>query len=103
MIHTASLIHKGIVNIGPIDTNVAANPVGRNSNVDELEFGNKMAVLSGDFLLANASTGLAGLNNTQVRHTYDSNAIANCSIALRFNLLSINSTWSIPILELNTS
>lgn len=31
-----------------------------------MEFGNKMAVLSGDFLLASACTGLAELENTQV-------------------------------------
>ncbi|XP_058880625.1 all trans-polyprenyl-diphosphate synthase PDSS2-like isoform X3 [Acipenser ruthenus] len=31
-----------------------------------MQFGNKMAVLSGDFLLANACTGLAQLNNTKV-------------------------------------
>lgn len=32
----------------------------------DMEFGNKMAVLSGDFLLASACTGLAELENTQV-------------------------------------
>ena len=31
-----------------------------------MEFGNKMAVLSGDFLLANACTGLAELRDTEV-------------------------------------
>ena len=31
-----------------------------------MEFGNKMAVLSGDFLLANACTGLAELKDTEV-------------------------------------
>jgi len=31
-----------------------------------MEFGNKMSVLTGDFLLANACTGLAQLNNTVV-------------------------------------
>ena len=29
-------------------------------------FGNRLAVLSGDFLLANACTGLAELNNTKI-------------------------------------
>lgn len=33
---------------------------------DDMEFGNRMAVLSGDFLLANACTGLAELKNTEV-------------------------------------
>jgi len=32
----------------------------------DMEFGNKIAVLSGDFLLTSAITGLAELNNTQV-------------------------------------
>ena len=32
----------------------------------DMEFGNKMAVLSGDFLLASACTGLAELGNTKV-------------------------------------
>ena len=32
----------------------------------DIEFGNKMAVLSGDFLLANACTGLAELKDTEV-------------------------------------
>ena len=31
-----------------------------------MEFGNRMAVLSGDFLLANACSGLAQLRNTEV-------------------------------------
>ena len=33
---------------------------------DDIEFGNRMAVLSGDFLLANACTGLAELKDTEV-------------------------------------
>jgi decaprenyl-diphosphate synthase subunit 2 len=61
MIHTAGLIHKGIVNISPVLDQRSSVSSG-----EDLEFGNKMAVLSGDFLLANASTGLAGLNNTHV-------------------------------------
>ena len=64
MIHTAGLIHKGIVNISSIvdDSSSAIT----HSQTDDFKFGNKMAVLSGDFLLANASTGLAALNNTEV-------------------------------------
>lgn len=69
MIHTAGLIHKGIVNISSLvdDSSSTTAAVQTNSNTDDFEFGNKMAVLSGDFLLANASTGLAALNNTKVR------------------------------------
>ena len=64
MIHTAGLIHKGIVNISSIVDDSCS--VVSHSQMDDFMFGNKMAVLSGDFLLANASTGLAALNNTEV-------------------------------------
>ncbi|KAL3881401.1 hypothetical protein ACJMK2_027846 [Sinanodonta woodiana] len=58
MIHTASLIHKGVVNLEDIQP-------GDGSRKD-MEFGNKLAVLSGDFLLASSCTALAKLNNTKV-------------------------------------
>ncbi|XP_071137779.1 all trans-polyprenyl-diphosphate synthase PDSS2-like isoform X1 [Mytilus edulis] len=58
MIYTACLIHKGVVNMSDFD------------RVDEvlegMSSGNKMATLTGDFLLANACTELARLENTQV-------------------------------------
>ena len=58
MIYTANLIHKGVVNLDSLDS--------CHGPISEMEFGNNMAVLSGDFLLANASTGLADLRNTYV-------------------------------------
>uniref|UniRef100_A0A3P8XV63 Decaprenyl-diphosphate synthase subunit 2 n=1 Tax=Esox lucius TaxID=8010 RepID=A0A3P8XV63_ESOLU len=58
LIHTAFLVHRGIVNLKEW-----ANSDG---TLKDMQFGNKMAVLSGDFLLANACTGLAQLNNTKV-------------------------------------
>ncbi len=58
MIHTAFLIHDGVV-----DTRTIGQSDG---DPGDMEFGNKMSVLSGDFLLANASTALAQLYNTQV-------------------------------------
>ena len=58
MIHTANLIHKGVVNTDSLTS--CDGPLA------DMEFGNNMAVLSGDFLLANASTGLAELRNTYV-------------------------------------
>ena len=64
MIHTAGLIHRGIVNVSSIVDDSSFSVT--NSQTDDFEFGNKMAVLSGDFLFANVSTGLAALNNTQV-------------------------------------
>lgn len=59
MIYTAHMIHKGVVNL--------ASVTPADGGLANMEFGNKMAVLSGDFLLANASTGLSELNNTKVR------------------------------------
>uniref|UniRef100_A0AAV2JAU2 Uncharacterized protein n=1 Tax=Knipowitschia caucasica TaxID=637954 RepID=A0AAV2JAU2_KNICA len=57
LIHTAFLAHRGIVNLK--EWTVSDGPL------KDMEFGNKIAVLSGDFLLANACTGLAQLNNTK--------------------------------------
>ncbi|KAM4542104.1 all trans-polyprenyl-diphosphate synthase PDSS2 [Odontesthes bonariensis] len=58
LIHTAFLVHRGIVNLKEWTTS--------DGPLKDMEFGNKMAVLSGDFLLANACTGLAQLNDTKV-------------------------------------
>lgn len=58
LIHTAFLVHRGIVNLK--EWTISDGPL------KDMEFGNKIAVLSGDFLLANACTGLAQLNNTKV-------------------------------------
>ncbi|XP_067841079.1 decaprenyl-diphosphate synthase subunit 2 isoform X4 [Heptranchias perlo] len=58
LIHTAFLVHRGIVNIMELTSS--------HGSLKDMQFGNKMAVLSGDFLLANASIGLAQLQNTKV-------------------------------------
>ncbi|PFX34649.1 Decaprenyl-diphosphate synthase subunit 2 [Stylophora pistillata] len=58
-IHTASLVHTGIVDLASISSSSKCYQ-------EDMEFGNKMAVLSGDFLLANACTGLAELKDTEV-------------------------------------
>ncbi|XP_061599745.1 decaprenyl-diphosphate synthase subunit 2 [Cololabis saira] len=58
LIHTAFLVHRGIVNL--------KEWTDSDGPLKDMEFGNKMAVLSGDFLLANACTGLAELNDTKV-------------------------------------
>uniref|UniRef100_A0A670YF70 Decaprenyl diphosphate synthase subunit 2 n=1 Tax=Pseudonaja textilis TaxID=8673 RepID=A0A670YF70_PSETE len=57
LIHTAFLVHRGIVNISELTSSDGA--------LKDMQFGNKMAVLSGDFLLANACTSLARLQNTK--------------------------------------
>ncbi|CAF0791678.1 unnamed protein product [Brachionus calyciflorus] len=55
MIYMASLIHKGILDLSQDQ-----------SDFKDMEQGNKLAVLSGDYLLANACTNLSKLKNTQV-------------------------------------
>ncbi|XP_074651669.1 all trans-polyprenyl-diphosphate synthase PDSS2-like [Tubulanus polymorphus] len=67
MIHTATLIHKGVINLKDVIIE---------EQKKDMKFGNKVAILSGDFLLANACTGLASLNNTEVVEII-SGAIAN--------------------------
>ncbi|XP_061650630.1 decaprenyl-diphosphate synthase subunit 2 isoform X2 [Phyllopteryx taeniolatus] len=57
LIHTAFLVHRGVVNLKELTAS--------DGLLKDMEFGNKMAILSGDFLLANACTGLAQLNNTK--------------------------------------
>ena len=57
LIHTAHLIHSGVINLrAPIDEN--------------LEMGNKMAILCGDFLLAHACVALASLQNVKVCYNF---------------------------------
>jgi hexaprenyl-diphosphate synthase len=57
LIHTASLLHDDV-----IDHSVSR----RGSPSANLEFGNKMAVLAGDFLLGRASVALARLRDAEV-------------------------------------
>lgn len=57
LIHTASLLHDDVID----------NAVTRRSAVSaNLEYGNKMAVLAGDFLLGRASVALARLRDPEV-------------------------------------
>ncbi|KAK4161906.1 mitochondrial putative hexaprenyl pyrophosphate synthase [Cladorrhinum sp. PSN259] len=57
LIHTASLLHDDV-----IDHSISR----RGSPSANLEFGNKMAVLAGDFLLGRASVALARLRHAEV-------------------------------------
>ncbi|XP_013776731.1 decaprenyl-diphosphate synthase subunit 2-like [Limulus polyphemus] len=56
MIHTAHLIHRGMLNL-------SESAVPDSNTLKDLQFGNKISVLSGDYLLANACKGLAELRN----------------------------------------
>ncbi|KAK5158544.1 coq1 putative hexaprenyl diphosphate synthase [Recurvomyces mirabilis] len=57
LIHTASLLHDDV-----IDTSISR----RGNTSANIEFGNKMAVLAGDFLLGRASVALARLRDPEV-------------------------------------
>jgi len=57
MIHSAQSIHQSVVNV-PVNISNESDPELR-SVLHQLEYGNKISILSGDYLLANACTGLA--------------------------------------------
>lgn len=57
MIRTSHLVHKGMVNL---------QPSVEVSNVGDMMFGNKIALLSGDYLLSNSCMELAGLKNQEL-------------------------------------
>lgn len=59
MIYSAHLIHRGILNLQP-------SLLTQSKTAQDLHFGNKMSVLSGDFLLASVWKGLGELRNTKV-------------------------------------
>lgn len=59
MIRTSHLVHKGLINIepgAPLET----------SELNDMNVGNKIALLSGDYLLANSCAELANLRNQDV-------------------------------------
>lgn len=59
MIRTSHLVHKGLVNIEP-------SVYAETTDLNDMNFGNKIALLSGDYLLANACVELANLRNQDV-------------------------------------
>lgn len=58
MIRTSHLVHKGLVNMNARQA-VAGEP-------NDMMFGNKIALLSGDYLLANSCSELASLRNQEL-------------------------------------
>ncbi|XP_053979701.1 all trans-polyprenyl-diphosphate synthase PDSS2 [Hylaeus volcanicus] len=59
MIRTSHLVHKGLINIEPgvhLET----------SELNDMNIGNKIALLSGDYLLANSCAELANLRNQDI-------------------------------------
>ena len=59
MIYIGFLIHRGIVDRRILLKN-------ESSSLVQMELGNKMSVLSGDYLFANACVALSELNNSKV-------------------------------------
>lgn len=59
MIHTAHLIHRGVLNLSNDQFPDA-------TTLRDLQFGNKISVLTGDYLIANASKSLTDLKNCKV-------------------------------------
>ncbi len=56
MIYMGTVIHRGILDLKTVDF----------SDMKDMDQGNKLAVLCGDYLLANACNNLAKLRNTEV-------------------------------------
>lgn len=85
VVYTADLIHRGLLDtkdLSSFQVKVAK----------DIEFANRMAVLAGDFLLANACTGLARLGSTKVVQLI-ADAIANLMEA-RFILDGTERKWA---------
>lgn len=59
MIRTSHLVHKGLVNIYP-------GLFQDGAVLNDMTFGNKIALLSGDYLLSNCCVELAALRNQEV-------------------------------------
>uniref|UniRef100_A0A8C9K0H1 Decaprenyl diphosphate synthase subunit 2 n=1 Tax=Panthera tigris altaica TaxID=74533 RepID=A0A8C9K0H1_PANTA len=76
LIHTALLVHRGIVNLSELQSS--------DGPLKDMQFGNKIAILSGDFLLANACNGLALLQNTKsfsFNGPITIHQVGNCALA----------------------
>lgn len=59
MIRTSHLVHKSLVNI-------QRGSYPEPAEIDDMTFGNKIALLSGDYLLSNSCSELAELRNQEV-------------------------------------
>lgn len=64
MISAAYSIHKSVLNL-PHELPTGADDDAK-EDLSQLEYGNKIAILGGDYLLANACVGLADLRNTYI-------------------------------------
>ncbi|KAK9703866.1 Polyprenyl synthetase [Popillia japonica] len=64
MIKTSHLVHKGMINLHSSKTTV--------DKIGDMLYGNKMAILSGDYLLSNCCSELAGLRNQELNELISS-------------------------------
>ncbi|XP_013177674.1 PREDICTED: decaprenyl-diphosphate synthase subunit 2 [Papilio xuthus] len=64
MIRTSHLVHKGLVNMNA--PQVGPGGPGGPGDPDDMMFGNKIALLGGDYLLANSCSELANLRNQEL-------------------------------------
>ena len=86
MIYMGTLIHKGILDLKLI----------RSEEHEEMNQGNKLAVLCGDYLLASACTNLSKLQNTHVSLSLSSSPKSSSSVGSGFHsIFSYPSRWSI--------
>uniref|UniRef100_A0A336LS10 CSON013481 protein n=1 Tax=Culicoides sonorensis TaxID=179676 RepID=A0A336LS10_CULSO len=67
MIRTSHLVHQGLINLQPL-----ANSGNDLSSESDMIFGNKIALLSGDYLLGSASVELAKLRNQDLNELISS-------------------------------
>ena len=89
MIHTASLLHDDVIDNSPMRRHMPT--------VNE-KYGNKVAILGGDYLLAKASVSLARIRNVQVVEILAS-VIANLVEGELMQLEEISSPKSIGMMD----
>ena len=97
MIHTASLLHDDVIDV---------SDVRRAQPSANAEFGNKMAILAGDFLLARASIALARLRNVEVVEllaTVISNLVEGEFMQLRNSAIDGDKGWLANVLGTRAS
>lgn len=64
MIKTSHLVHKGMINLHSDEPAL--------ENIGDMLYGNKMAILSGDYVLSNCCSELAGLRNQELNELISS-------------------------------
>ena len=66
MINAAQAIHKSVLNLPLSLSEEDEQKEDLKEDLAQLEYGNKLAILGGDYLLASACTGIAELRNTLI-------------------------------------